>query len=174
MRAKIFPAFVASFFAVFLAWFFYSYLRSRSEDIATLRSLSAADIRSVRLLLWSCATEHPVELPPESWAALTDRIHRAEPTESIGRRENWIILRAIEITTREGRVLRLIVSTRPSLGGSQRLCIATSTHYFDAGELWRWLSARPEFKVQESLRQEAAIATVETGVPAGASVRSRR
>jgi hypothetical protein len=151
MREKIFPAFVFTFFAAFVGWFAYSYLRTRAEDIATLQSLSAADIRSVRLLLWSCAQEHPVELPPDSWAELTARIHRARPTESIGQREAWIILRAIEITTRDGRVIRLIISTRPSLGGSQRLCIGTSTHYFEADELWRWLSDRPEFKVQEAL-----------------------
>ncbi|HEY4562465.1 MAG TPA: hypothetical protein VIJ36_05770 [Thermoanaerobaculia bacterium] len=155
MRDKIFPAFVLSFFAVFVGWFFYSYLRTRAEKIATLQSLSVADIRSVRLLLWSCAQEHPVELPPDSWAELVDRIHRAEPTESIGRREAWSILRAIEITTRNGHVLRLILTTRPSLGGSPRLVIGGETHYFEAGDLWRWLSDRPEFKLQESSRSKS-------------------
>ncbi len=154
MREKIFPAFVFTFFAVFLGWFVYSYLTTRAEDIATLRSLSAADIRSVRLLLWSCAKEHPVELPPDSWPELTARIHRAQPTESVGRREAWVILRAVEITTRNGHVLRLILSTRPSLGGSQRLSLGTSLHYFEADELWRWLSGRPEFKVQEALASQ--------------------
>ncbi len=154
MRKKIFPAFVCLFYATFIAWFFFSYFRSRAEDVATLRSLSAADIRSVRLLLWSCAQEHPVELPPDSWPELTARIHRVRPTESVGRREAWVILRAVEITSRNGHVLRLILSTRPSLGGSQRLSLGTSTHYFEADELWRWLSGRPEFKVQEALASQ--------------------
>jgi hypothetical protein len=75
MREKIFPAFVFTFFAVFMGWFAYTYFRTRAEDIARLQSLSAADIRSVRLLLWSCAPEHPVELSPDGWSELTDRIH---------------------------------------------------------------------------------------------------
>jgi hypothetical protein len=153
MRGKALSAFACLFFAGFVLCFFYSFFRSLIEDVATLRSLSAADIRSVRLLRGACAQEHPVALPPDSWAELAAQLHHAQPTEDNGQRgEPSITLCAIEITTRDGRVLHLTLSTRPSLGGSQRLSIGGSTHHFEADELWRWLSGRPESKLQENQR----------------------
>lgn len=149
---KVFPVLALGFFAAFLSWFAYAYLRTRANDISTLRAVSAADFRSVRLFLWSGAPEDPVDLAPAAWSELASRLRRLPPTEDVGRREHWSILRAIEIKRRDGTTLRLLLSTRSSLQGGVRLSVGASLHYFVGDGLWQWLSERPEVKAQEALR----------------------